>query len=227
MSLFTGHDLICIRGERVVFTGLTFTVRAGDAVLVVGPNGCGKSSFLRLAAGLLRPAAGTLAWEEADVWADRESHHARVHYLGHHDAVKPVLTARENLMFWGRLGEQHGTPLHRRVDDALARVGLDHLADLPGRFLSAGQKRRLNLARLLVVPAPLWLLDEPTTALDRETVAEVEAMLAEHRRHGGMVMISTHTDLRLTDPGYLQVADFAPATPAADVLGLEAEDALI
>ena len=219
--MFRGEDLICIRGERLVFLDLSFSVAPGEAVLILGPNGAGKSSFLRMAAGLLRPAAGSLSWgEEADL-GGREDHAARTHYVGHHDAVKPVLTVAENLRFWGRLAGLSGGGLEERVDQALGRLDMLDKADLPGRFLSAGQKRRTNLARLLVAPAPLWLLDEPTVALDRATVAEVEAMIAEHRQGGGMVMLSTHADIALPDARTLQMDDYVPA-PLDEAAPLEA-----
>ena len=155
--------LAAFRGERLVFRDLDFTVAAGGALLLTGPNGSGKSTLLRLLAGLLRPAAGTLTWDGADALADLSAHARRVAYLGHQDAVKPALTAVENLRFAARLsGGAAGT--------ALAAVGLQDLADLPTRMLSAGQRRRLALARLALSQSPLWLLDEPTIGLDTASV---------------------------------------------------------
>ena len=164
--------LAAFRGERLVFAGLSFAVPAGGALLLTGPNGSGKSTLLRLLAGLLRPEAGQLLWDGADALADLPSHAARLRYLGHQDAVKPGLTVAENLRFWGG-GDA--------IRHALEAVDLLRLADLPARMLSAGQKRRLAIARLALAPAPLWLLDEPTLGLDGASVARVGALLAAHR----------------------------------------------
>jgi len=204
MDRFVGHDLTCVRGERRVFSGLGFDLEAGDALVAVGPNGSGKSSLLRLMAGLLTPAAGRLLWNGEPVAADREAHGGRLHYVGHLDAVKPVLAVRENVAFWARL---HGGGT-AAVDGALAALGVGHLAAVPGRFLSAGQRRRVNLARLLAAPAPLWLLDEPTTALDRAAVAALEAAIERHRRTGGMVVAATHAPLALNAARTLDLAHF-------------------
>ena len=151
---------------------------AGGALLLTGPNGSGKSTLLRLLAGLLRPAAGTLTWDGADALADLPAHARRVAYVGHQDAVKPALTAAENLRFAARLDGG-------AVGAALATIGLEELADLPARMLSAGQRRRLALARLALSRAPLWLLDEPTLGLDAASVERFGAMLAAHRAAAG------------------------------------------
>lgn len=208
-STFAGSGLVCIRGERLVFAGLDFSLSAGDALVLLGPNGSGKSSLLRLMAGLLRPAAGSLSWNGAAVVRDPEAHAGRIHYVGHHDAVKPVLTAAENLRFWARLHEPCAETAGRAVTAALARLGLDSLAGVPGKLLSAGQKRRLNLARLLAAPAPVWLLDEPTTALDKASVAALEAVIADHRAAGGMVVVSTHLDIALPGGRDMHLDEFA------------------
>ncbi|MBB4285436.1 heme exporter protein A [Roseospira goensis] len=218
---FEGRGLVCIRGERLVFAHLAFSLAAGEALLLLGPNGSGKSSLLRLMAGLLRPAAGTLAWHDGPVADDPERHHARARYVGHSDAIKPVLTARENLTFWARVcAGPADTPatLAARVDAALERLTLTHLAQVPGRMLSAGQKRRLNLARLLAAPAPLWLMDEPTTALDKASIAVLEAVMAEHRAAGGMIALSTHQGVTLPGARVLDLDAFA--VDAATAWGL-------
>ena len=149
---FAAEGLVCVRGERQVFENLSFRLAPGTALQIEGPNGSGKSSLLRLASGLLRPAAGTLSWEGGDIAADPEAHRARLRYVGHADPVKPVLTVCENLSYWGRLQGFGGD-----VQPALERLGLGRLAPVPARFLSAGQRRRLSIARLLVVPRPVWL----------------------------------------------------------------------
>jgi heme exporter protein A len=189
MGTFSGHDLTCIRGERLVFRGLSFAVTAGGALALRGPNGAGKSTLLRLCAGFIAPAQGKLAWDGADVSADDEAWRARLAYVGHADPIKAGLTLRDNLAFWAALGGGGA------VGAALDAFGLSALADTPGRFLSAGQKRRANLARLLVQKATLWLLDEPTTALDSASVARLADAVAAHRAGGGMVMAATHIDL--------------------------------
>jgi heme exporter protein A len=153
-------DLACIRGGRQVFSDVSFTVGLGDALLITGPNGAGKSSLLRLVAGLLRPSSGTLVLDGADPELTLAE---QAHYLGHQDALKPALSVLENLDFWARfLGGRATTDLAT----ALADVGLGGIAALPAAYLSAGQRRRLSIARLIAVKRPLWLLDEPTTALD-------------------------------------------------------------
>lgn len=209
-ALFSGHALTCVRGDRVVFSALDFDLAAGDALVLLGPNGSGKSSLLRLMAGLLRPAAGKLCWEGVPVTDDREGHSARTHYIGHHDAVKPVLSVEENVLFWARLHDALAG--HGNAALALERFGLAQLSGMPGKLLSAGQKRRVNLARLLAAPAPLWLLDEPTVALDRASVKVLEQVIAEHRADGGMVVVSTHLDIDLPGARTLQMDQFgAPA----------------
>lgn len=219
---FAGQGLACIRGERIVFADLDFSLAPGEAILLLGPNGSGKSSLLRVMAGLLRPAAGRLTWGGAPVADDPEAHGGRSRYIGHHDAIKPVLTVRENVGFWSSLWSGDGSTA--TVQRALAAFGIAHLLEVPGRWLSAGQKRRVNLSRLLAAPAPLWLLDEPTTALDRATVAVVEGLIAEHRARGGMVVLSTHTDVALPGAKVLQMDDF---TVPMDWAGLgAAEEAL-
>ncbi len=187
--------LAAIRGERLVFSGLSFAVPEGGALLLTGPNGAGKSTLLRLLVGLGRLAAGTLTWQGQDALADLAAHGRRVAYLGHQDAVKPGLTAAENLLVWGA---------RERVAGALAAVGLGALAELPARLLSAGQRRRLALARLALRPAPLWLLDEPTLGLDAASLARLARLMADHRDAGGLIVAATHLPLPL--PGAAELA---------------------
>lgn len=196
--MLEGQDLACWRGERAVFAGLSFTLAPGGALLLTGPNGAGKSSLLRVLAGLIPAAEGRLLWQGEDALADRVAHARRLRYLGHGDALKPSLTARENLGFFARLwgGE---------VGPALASLGLAELADLPARVLSSGQKRRLALARLALMPVPLWLLDEPTVGLDAASVERLGALLAAHREGGGMVLAATHLPLPLPGAGELRL----------------------
>jgi heme exporter protein A len=202
MTLFQGNGLACRRGEIPVFEDLDFAAEAGAALWLAGPNGSGKSSLLRLMAGLLEPVAGVIAWAGAPIAADREAHRARLRYLGHLDAVKPHLSVEENLRFWT---EYWGAP-RDSGPRALERVGLAHLRDAAGRRLSAGQKRRLALARLLLAPAELWLLDEPTAALDRDGIALFTALVAECRARGGIVVFSSHDVLALPEVRQLALA---------------------
>ncbi len=181
--------------------------------MLLGPNGSGKSSLLRMMAGLLRVFRGALAWDDLDVAQEPDQHRARIQYVGHLDAVKPVLSAAENLTFWARLGG--AADPQAKALDALERLGAPHIAAVPGRYLSAGQKRRLNLARILAAPAPLWLLDEPTVALDRAAVRLLEGIIAEHRAAGGMVVLSTHADIALPGHRVLQLDDFIPMADSA------------
>lgn len=190
MMRLTADALTCQRGGRIVFSGLSFTLVSGDAVQVTGPNGSGKSSLLRLIAGLVRIEAGRLTLDGGDDEATIGEH---CHYCGHQDAFKGSLTVAENLAFWtaylGGGGTDAGT--------ALGRLGIDHLADLPAGYLSAGQRRRLALARLLTVARPVWLLDEPTAALDLASQKVLAGIMAEHVGGGGMILAATHGPLGL------------------------------
>lgn len=213
---FSGQDLTCIRSERVVFAGLGFEVAAGGALILTGPNGSGKSSLLRLMAGLLQPAAGAMRRDAIDLGQHLAEHRAGLHYVGHRDAVKPVLSAAENLAFWAGLRDAAGA-----IEASLAALGLERLADVPARFLSAGETRRLSLARLVASPASLWLLDEPTVALDARAVGLLADLIGKHRASGGMVVAATHTELGLGDETRLELADFAqPGQPALGAAAL-------
>ncbi len=196
--------MACIRGERPVFSGVSLRLARGGALTLVGPNGAGKSSLLRILCGLLRPASGTLTWKGTPLDQDWAAHRQRLHYVGHLDAVKPTLTAAENLRDWARF---RGTA--RAVPGALEALGIEDLADVPGRFLSAGQRRRLALARLVAAPAPLWLLDEPTVTLDADASARVETMIAAHRADGGMAIVATHGEIALHGADRLDLGDHA------------------
>ena len=202
------HGLACVRGGRTVFTGVDFAVPPGGALVLRGPNGSGKSSLLRLLAGLLAPAAGTITWNGAPAAADPEALHARLRYVGHLDAVKPALTVAENLAFWARLHGGEGD-----VAESLESLAIGHLAAVPARLLSAGQRRRLALARIVAAPAPLWLLDEPTVTLDEQSVAIVEALIAAHRGGGGLVVVATHAGLDVPGADKLDLAAAGGVSP--------------
>jgi heme exporter protein A len=198
VNLLQAQGLAAFRGERLVFRDLDFAVSTGGALVLAGPNGSGKSTLLRLLAGLGRLAAGRFLWSGEDTLADLTAHAARVTYVGHLDAVKPGLTAEENLRFAARVGGG-------QTAAALEAFGLSALAELPARMLSAGQKRRLALARLALSAAPLWLLDEPTLGLDVASVERFGAVLAAHRARGGMIVTATHLPLPLADAAELRL----------------------
>lgn len=183
------------RGGRTVFAGLDFQLVAGQALLVTGPNGAGKSTLLRAIAGLLPLAAGRI-----DVMPVSDARRSELcHYIGHADAVKPSLTVFENLSFLAALLSNDGGPQAdpAPVQAAIARLGLAGIADLPAAYLSAGQKRRAALARLVAIKRPIWLLDEPLTALDTASQATVTALMAAHLREGGIIIAATHAPLAI------------------------------
>jgi heme exporter protein A len=201
--------LAAFRGEFLVFRDLSFAVPAGGALMLAGPNGAGKSTLLRLLAGLLPPAAGRLLWDGQDALADVMAQASRVAFLGHRDAVKPGLTVAENLRFAARLGGFDAAA-------ALSAMALEELAALPARMLSAGQSRRLALARVVLSPARLWLLDEPTLGLDTASVARLGTLLAAHRDRGGLVVAATHLPLPLPDAATLRLEGSARDDALAD-----------
>ena len=182
----SGSGLVAERGGRVVFTDVGFAVGGGEMLAVTGPNGAGKSTLLRVVAGLLQPVAGAIRIEpepEAGI-------SGAVHYLGHLDALKPSLSVADNLAYWRRLYGGDGD-----IEAALDKLGVAHLIDLPAGRLSAGQKRRVALARLLVAERPVWLLDEPATALDAAAETMLGGLIAAHLATGGLVIAATHRPL--------------------------------
>ena len=209
---FRGTTLDCIRGDRKVFEGLSFAVTAGEVLVLSGTNGSGKSSLLRVMAGLLRPAAGRILHSGAEIRDDPDAHRADLHYVGHQDAIKPALSVAENVTFWAAL---HGKRNDEAVQAALLAFDLRDLADLPGRLLSSGQRRRANLARLAATPAGLWLLDEPSVGLDAASTQSLEDLIAAHRKTGGMTVVSTHTALQLGEVKTLTLDHFESTAPSA------------
>jgi len=194
-------DLAIERGGRRLFEGLSFEAEAGAAVIVTGPNGAGKSSLLRALCGFLPIEAGgfTLEGGDAELTVGEQAH-----YLGHADAIKGALTAGENLVFWAAM--LGGAATRATALAALARVGLAHVVDFPARALSAGQKRRAALARLLVARRPLWLLDEPTTALDASSQSAFATVMQAHLDAGGLLVAATHASLGLRNAKELRLA---------------------
>lgn len=180
---------------------MSFALEPGDTLLLRGPNGSGKSSLLRMMAGFLRPAAGRLAWHGASIEVDLATHRRHLCYLGHADAVKGMLTVCENLAFAVALGSGAAG----LIDGALERFDLAGLKETPARYLSAGQRRRLALARLLTDKRPLWLLDEPGVGLDAANRTRLEQVVAEHRERGGMVALATHGDTTVEEAKLLEL----------------------
>jgi heme exporter protein A len=203
--------LSCRRGERPVFADIGFALDAGAALLLTGANGSGKSSLLRLLAGLLPAESGEIYWRNAPAAADPEGYRAEIAFLGHRDAVKSGLTVGENIAGWAVL---YRAPANAGTM-ALAGFDLERLADLPARYLSAGQRRRLALARLLLVPRSLWLLDEPQTGLDEAATERLVAAIARHRAEGGIAIVASHGGLDLP------AAERLDLDPAAQRLDLD------
>ncbi len=197
----TLDNLACRRAGRLVFRNLCFRVEPGQAAALRGPNGVGKSTLLRQLAGLIPVAAGDARLGETSLAGDQQGFQEQVTYAGHLDAVKPALSVGENLMMWAGI---HGNDT-ARAGAALARFGLDVIATRPAAQCSAGQTRRLGLARLLVADRPLWLLDEPTVSLDADAAALVADLVREHIAAGGMALIATHVELGLGDIPTLQM----------------------
>ena len=196
----TSENLACSRGGREVFARLNFHVSGGEALVVTGRNGAGKSSLLRMIAGLIHIAAGRLALTGAE---DDATLAEQAHYLGHLDAIKPSLSVGENLQFWtDYLGGNGGN-----IDPALDAVDLAPLAGLPAAYLSAGQRRRLSIARLVAVPRPIWLLDEPTSALDVPSQKRLADLMRGHLASGGMIVAAAHGPIGLARARELKLGE--------------------
>jgi len=191
----TLDNLACRRAGRLIYRDLDFHLAAGQAVALRGPNGVGKSTLLRQLAGLIPVARGDARLGDVSLARQRQAFQERAAYAGHLDAVKPALGIAENLTLWAGI---HGNDA-ARADAALERFGLSAIGNRPAAQCSAGQKRRLGLARLLVMDRPLWLLDEPTVSLDTEAAALVADLVREHLAAGGLALIATHVDLGLGD----------------------------
>lgn len=193
------ENLAVDRGARRIVDGLSLTVDAGEAVVLVGPNGAGKTTVIRTVAGFIRAASGTIRLDGGD--PERELA-AQAHYIGHLNALKSSLTVEENLRFWaGYLGRSSPA----RIEEALAAFDLEPLALIPAGYLSAGQKRRACLARLVATPRPLWLLDEPTVSLDAASVALLARRVGLHAAAGGLVLAATHIPLGLASERRLEL----------------------
>lgn len=190
LPLLQARELACSRGDAALFSGVRFELAAGEALQIEGANGSGKTSLLRILAGLTPPDEGEVSWRGRDIGGHRHLFQAELGYLGHHLGLKSELTATENLALG--LGVHGIARGERDLEPALDRVGLGHRADLPVRSLSAGQRQRVALARLLLQKAVLWILDEPFTALDTDGVALVRALAEAHLAQGGIVILTSH-----------------------------------
>eukprot|EP00850_Spirogloea_muscicola_P021300 SM000243S08601 [mRNA] locus=s243:52305:54330:- [translate_table: standard] len=195
-----GTRLACMRGGAVVLRGVSFSLHAGGGLVLTGPNGSGKSSLLRMLAGFIRPSAGRVLWDGHDVTRGTvaDVYRTQLHLVAAKDAIKPALTVDQNVRFWAEL---EGTA--ERTKGALDRVGLGPYAVQRADVLSLGQKKRLQLARMLAMPRPLWLLDEPSVGLDKQGLKLLETMIAEHQLQGGLVLIATHSHISV--PGAMQL----------------------
>jgi heme exporter protein A len=197
--MLEANDLACVRGERTLFDGLTFEAKQGTLLRVAGANGSGKTSLLRIVCALLLPVRGEVRWKGEDVRALREEYWKELVYIGHMNAVKDDLTSVENLEIGAALAAR---PIAREPAlTALELFGIAHCASLPARVLSQGQRRRVALARLAVSSAcPLWVLDEPFTALDAAAVTLMQSLVSEHLGRGGTVDLTTHQEVAISAP---------------------------
>lgn len=193
MGMLEARELLCERDERTLFSGLSFTLNAGEWVQITGSNGAGKTTLLRLLTGLARPDAGDILWQGQPLHQVRESYHQNLLWIGHQPGIKTRLTALENLHFYHREGDT------AQCLAALAQAGLAGFEDIPVNQLSAGQQRRVALARLWLSRATLWILDEPFTAIDVNGVERLTQRMAQHTDLGGIVILTTHQPLNVAD----------------------------
>jgi len=205
-ALFEARAINAWRGDRHILRDVSFTVSPGEFLKVTGPNGVGKTTLLRVICGLMPAETGDLLWRGQPIRGRRDEFNIELGYLGHLNSLKADLTARENLKFLAGLRSSLTAAL---IDATLDRVGILSRGDLPARSLSAGQKRRLSLARLLLADAALWIMDEPVTNLDTAGIALVEELIVEHAEQGGMVIAAAHQRL-LDDAACLRRLELTP-----------------
>ncbi len=207
----TAENLSARRGEDLLFEGISFEIASGEGMLVTGRNGSGKSTLLRVVAGLLRPEHGRVLWQSDRSGAGTPAAEA-CQYLGHRNAMKPELSVRENLTFWKNFFAPFEARRGLSVDEAAEAVGLVGIVHLPFGYLSAGQQRRMAFAKLMVSYRPVWLLDEPTAALDTSAEALFTRLIEAHLGDGGMVMAATHQPLGLETARELKMSGFTGVT---------------
>jgi len=195
-SVLTISKLSCVRGDRVLFRDLSFTLGSAQLLHVKGPNGSGKTTLLRAICGLFLPQQGDILWNDKDTKSLDEDYRREFLYLGHHNGIKDDLSGLENLAISTQLDEYEVS--EEQICKALGKMGLTGFEDLPTKMLSQGQKRRVALTRLLLNSAPLWILDEPFVALDADAVEFLQSVIADKLQNGGMVMLTTHQEVALT-----------------------------
>jgi heme exporter protein A len=203
---FVGSNLACVRGNLEIFSGLSFSLELGEVLMLTGSNGSGKTSLLRLMAGLSRPTQGVILWQGRSISADPEEHFGQMTYVGHSDALKPYLTAFENLALWTAIRRPAFTK--DQLVKALNTFGLKSVMGKPAGYLSAGQRRRAALARLVSVDATLWLLDEPTIGLDDHACSYLFDAIHNHRKNGGMTVIATNVALPIRETQTLDLGAY-------------------
>ncbi|MBY5350031.1 heme ABC exporter ATP-binding protein CcmA [Rhizobium leguminosarum] len=208
----TADNLAARRGEDLIFVNISFHLAAGEALVLTGKNGSGKSTLLRVVAGLLRPEKGTVIFHDEGSPGGR--HPGEVsHYLGHRNAMKDELTVAENLDFWRAFLGSAGSAAALSIEDATDAVGLSGITHLPFGYLSAGQQRRFAFAKLLVSHRPVWILDEPTAALDASADRLFADLIGAHQTKGGIVLAATHQPLALRNAQELKMTGFAGVDP--------------
>lgn len=206
----SGQNLACIRGDRPVFSNLAFDLPPGRALILLGANGSGKSSLMKIIAGLLPAISGEISIQGQNILGDKDWISQNICYLAHKNGMKPELTVAENLTFWARLERHDGD-----IREQAVKIGIDHCLDLPVSYLSSGQARRAALTRILCHPGTIWLLDEPTVGLDSDGVALLSGLMNDHLRRGGRILAATHIELGLEadKSSVLNMADFAYQMP--------------
>ncbi len=195
--MLEAKNLNYICDERPLFVGLSFIINPGDIIQIEGPNGAGKTSLLRILAGLVRPDVGEVCWQNKNILSQPERYHQNLIFIGHQPGIKTVLTPYENLKFYQSLKQQKD---NKAIWRALEQVGLIGYENLPVAQLSTGQQRRVALARLWLSHCPLWILDEPLTAIDKKGMTELITLFKQHTQQGGMVLLTTHQDLAEVTP---------------------------
>ena len=208
-DILRGHNLTCIRGDRPVFSGLEFELPPGRALVLSGANGSGKSSLMKIIAGLLPAQNGEISFEQQNILGDKDWISRNICYLAHKNGMKPEMTVAENLAFWANMEHHQGN-----IRKAAAKIGIDHCLDLPVCYLSSGQARRAALTRVLCHPARIWLLDEPTVGLDSAGVDLLAGLMNDHLTSGGRILAATHIELGI-DPdksSLLNMSDFTFTT---------------
>lgn len=203
MKAFSGTQLSCNRNHRVIFAELCFSLLPGELLIIAGPNGSGKSTLLKTMAQIIAPSIGYLSWDERRIDIEPQQFYRDMRFIGHKNAIKPSLTVRENLIFNASLPEAK-----LNIDESLSKMGIFDLAELPAQHLSAGQTRRLALARLFLSPAKLWLLDEPVVSLDGTSTELFYSALSSHRSKGGLAVSTTNSSSLVPHTKHINMLDY-------------------